>query len=180
MELKLQWEGAHLAAFKRTDKALFRALSKSGGDAIRSARVESSRSIRARKRFKVARVNKALRLTFPKGVRQIDGLVWRMDVKGGLVPVADFPHKQTRGGVSVIINTGKRVLIKGAFEATMRSGHVGVFMRKGQGRLPIKELFTTKVVDVFQDKGFVPSVWAKAQATFASSFARLLPLELKK
>jgi hypothetical protein len=50
------------------------------------------------------------------------------------------PHSQTRKGVSVEVNRGKRTLVQGAFLAMMRSGHVGIFRRRGKARLPIEEL----------------------------------------
>ena len=34
-------------------------------------------------------------------------------------------------------------IFEGAFVATMKSGHKGVFKRKGKERLPIKELYIT-------------------------------------
>ena len=142
-------------------------------------RVESSRGVRAKKRMKVAAVNKALPLTFP-GSKDISRLAWRMDVSGALVPVSAFPHRQTRKGVSVAINVGKRVLIRSAFVATLRSGHEGVFLRKGKARLPIKEAFTTRVSDVFNDGGFIMLVQSRTRTTFRTAFERLLPLELGK
>lgn len=179
--LTLEWDRSLVAKFgPRATKGLQRALSRAGSDAIRAIRVESNRYARARKRFKVARVNAALPLTFPRGAKSIEDLVWTMRVRGEVVPVASFPHRQTRQGVRVEINTGKTVLIRSAFLATMRSGHKGVFRRAGKARLPINELFTTRISDVFKDAGMVPSTLARGQAVFAATFARLLPVELAK
>ncbi len=194
MTLTLEWNSRDIEIWKGPVRsAVARALKKAGGDAIRAMRVESSRTIRERKRFKVRTVNTALVLDFPRG-NNIDQLEWKMRVRGQIVPVVDFPHRQigsriigrkgrkerASGGVRVEINRGRPVLIRSAFVATMRSGHTGVFLRKGAARLPIRELFTTRVSDVFGDTGMVPNVQARTQDVFKSAFARLLPLELAK
>lgn len=180
--LILQWDRSQVSKFREAglERALTRAVSRAGGDAIRAGRVASSRSVRERKRMKLGRVNAALVLTFPKGMKHIDDLVWQMRASGAPVPVSEYPFRQTKRGVSVAINRGRRVLLSGAFVATMRSGHVGVFRRRGAKRLPIDETFTTRVSDVLRDTGLMPRLQARAQEVFTSSFARLLPLELAK
>jgi hypothetical protein len=179
--IEFVWDSRDLEVWRggKVESALAAALSKAGGDAIRSTAAESNRMVRRWKRMKVAALKKALPLTFP-GTKEIARLAWRMDVSGALVPVSAYPLRQTRKGISVAINTGARSFIRSAFVATMRSGHRGVFLRDGKGRLPIKEAFTTRVSDVFRDEGFIPAVHAKAAKTFASSFARLMPLEVAK
>ena len=174
-----EWDSRDLQVWRKrsVESALARALAKSGGDAVRAMKAESSRQVRAKKKFKVALVNKSLPVTYPTS-KEISRLAWRMDVSGALVPVAAFPHRQTRRGVSVAINVGARKTIKSAFIATMRSGHEGVFMRRGKKRLPIKEAFTTRVSDVFMNSGFIPLIQLKAQGVFAKAFERLLPVEL--
>jgi hypothetical protein len=148
--LKLEWDQRDLKFFreKGLEKALERALKKAGSNAIRDMQAASTREVRRRKRFKIARVKKSLALTYPKGTK-INSLVWRMDVRGTVVPVASMQYRQTKKGVSVAINQGRRKLIKGAFEARMKSGHVGIFTRafRGAPRLPIREAFTTKISD---------------------------------
>lgn len=182
-ELSFTWDSRDLAVWRTAgvEKALARAVSKAGGDAIRFMKVGSSRLLRQRKRFRVSRVNKALPLTFPRG-KAIEDLEWRMDVSGAAVPIVDFPHSQNRRGVSVAVNKGGRKLLGSAFVATMRSGHRGVFERafRGAPRLPIQEVFSSRVSDVFHDRDFVPFVQAGAQVRFSSAFERLFALELKK
>jgi hypothetical protein len=187
--IEFTWDSRDLQVWRGPSKvwwAVAVAMTRAGGDAARAMKAEASRGVRSKKRMKVAMVNKSLPLTFPTS-KEISRLAWRMDVSGALVPVYALPHRQTRKGVTVEINVGKRTLIKGAFLATMKSGHRGVFMRTGEfGRRgnpkleKIKEAFTTKVSDVFRDAGFIPAVQAKAQARFTSAFARLLPMELDK
>jgi hypothetical protein len=53
-------------------------------------------------------------------------------------------------GVSVVVKRGNRKKIAGAFIATMKSGHVGVFWRKGKktGRLPVEELYSQSTISI--------------------------------
>ncbi len=181
MEMTFSWDSRETAIFRdrKIERALFNALSKSGNDAIRAMQAAAGRSVRQRKRLKVKFVKESLPLIFARG-KTIDTLEWKMKVSGRAIPVSAYPHRQGKRGVTVAINTGARKLIKHAFTATMRSGHKGVFLREGKARLPIRELFTTRVSDVFADNGMIPAVMARTQKVFGESFARLLPLELAK
>lgn len=180
--LTLSWDSRDLEVLRggRIEGALLRALRKAGGDAARALQVGTGKLVRQRKALKVARVKRGLPLHFPRNKAGISDLEWRMDVSGELVPLAEYPHRQTKRGVMVSVNVGARKLVKSAFVARMRSGHVGVFRRRGEKRLPIDEGFSTRLSDVVQDSGFIPFVQAGAQARFESAFKRLLPLELGK
>lgn len=170
------------------------ATSKAGGDAIRAMKAESSRKIRERKAVKATSLTKALCIIYPSNP---EVKLWRLAVPSQAMPVVMYPTRQTKRGVSVLVNAGNRVLIPHAFIATMRSGHVGVFRRVGQAtrspiqrtgrrasryagtkRQPIKELYTTRVVDVFHDAGFIMDVLTRGEEVFRSTFNRVLPLEL--
>lgn len=199
-ELSISWDTERLGAFRGQgiEKAIARALMKSGRDGLRQLKSASSKSVRFRKRIKVSRVNKAMTFGFPTS-KEIPNMEWRLNVTGEPIPLVDFPHSQTRRGISVAVNAGKRVLIKSAFEATMKSGHTGIFQRLASGlngpltkkqsrskdrflvgRLPIKELFSTRITDVFHDEGMIPAVMGSAMKTFNETFDRVLPLEIAK
>ena len=187
LTLKLRWDGRGLDVFDggKLEAALARAISKAGGDAARYLRTGSSRLVRQRKRIKAGRLQRGLVLRFPSRGAGLADLAWRMDVSSEAFPAIDYPVRQTKRGVRIQVNVGSSKLIKGAFIARMKSGHRGVFTRERVGgarvrRLPIKEAFSSRIVDVFQDAGFVPFVQAGAQARFESSLKRLLPLELGK
>ncbi len=182
VSLALQWDQSMLRPLQAQglEKALTRAMSKAGGDAIRAMRAESNRAIRARKRMRAGVVSRGLVLRMPRGARHIDDLVWKISVSGAPVPLGAYPSRQVKKGVSVAVNKGKRSILVGAFIATMKSGHQGIFRRKGKGRLPIEELFSTRISDVFNDTGMLPAVFARGNAVFGSSFKRLLPLEIEK
>ncbi len=190
LELRFDSRDLEIWRDRKVEAAVTRAVAKAGSDAIRAIRIDSSREVRAKKRLKLGQVNKSLVVFYPTNRRELSSLVWRMDVSGKPIPVIDYPGarkilttKKRGGGVGVTINQGgQRKVIRSAFVAVMKSGHKGVFRRttKGGPRLPIKELYTTKVSDVFKDSGFVPSIYARAQVVFGGSVERNLKIELDK
>lgn len=156
------------------NKMLLRAARRAGSSAIRAARTQASREVRARKSLKASKVNKALRIRMPSGPQTLDSLEWRLVIDGRPLPVSAYPYRQTSRGVSVRVNKGSSKLIKSAFVATMKSGHTGVFRREGKDRLKIKELFTTRVTDLFTEPGPVSRITERAGTVFGSTFARNL------
>jgi hypothetical protein len=83
------------------------------------------------------------------------------------VPLYLYAARQVRDGVSVLVRRSRgREVIKGAFIATMKSGHVGVFKRAPDARhriamkdgkrrwtaLPIQEQYGPTVVGVLANK----------------------------
>lgn len=174
------WDPRHLEIWRKkvVESVMAKVTARAGNDGIRTLQIESTRKIRGRKRFKVGRVKRGLPLVFPTS-KEIAKLEWKMDVSGAIVPLAAFPHRQTKKGVAVAVNIGQRKTIRSAFIATMKSGHEGIFLRK-KGTRKIKEAFTTRISDVFDDHGFIPAVQAKAQTKFAATFDRLMALELAR
>lgn len=80
-------------------------------------------------------------------------------------------HAKYRLGVTGLVK-GQRQLIPGAFMATMRSGKEGVWERKGDARLPIRQLFSSDVQDMIRSQtGFLPKVTRYAEETFDKNFA---------
>jgi hypothetical protein len=76
---------------------------------------------------------------------------------GRPIPLIQFSARETRAGVSVSVKNGRK-LIKGAFIATMPTGHTGVFIRVGKQHkkingkwhgLPIKELYGPSIPAAF-------------------------------
>jgi hypothetical protein len=175
-----QWDSTQLA-FLRTalsDRAIARALHKAGATGLRDMRSEASKRIRQRKRIKAAIIRRALVMRRPRG-QGLDG-EWALDVRGDRVPLAAYPHRQTKRGVSVEVNRGKRSTVTSSFIATMRSGHRGVFVRRGTARLPIRELFGSRPADALLHAGEADAVLRRGQDSFMRTFHRLLPLELAK
>ena len=71
-----------------------------------------------------------------------------MNVSGAHVPLIAMGARQTKRGVTVRkYKTGGRILLKGAFIKTMpKSGHIGVFRRVNESRLPIQEQFGPSLI----------------------------------
>lgn len=59
---------------------------------------------------------------------------------GKAIGLIHFRARQTRAGVMATVG-GKRRLFKGAFISTMPGGHIGVFRRRTDKRLPIREMW---------------------------------------
>lgn len=162
-------------------RATTRAANKAGGDAIRKVRIESSRIIRAKKRLKLKVINRGLPTSRSGSARRLDSLEWRMKVSNEPVPMAAYPSRRTKKGLSVEINVGKRKVIKSAFLAKMRTGYKGAFKRKeGAGRLPIKQLFSSTLAQTFSDDDVERKITVYARSTFMAAYARLWPMELAK
>jgi len=181
ISLEAKWDRSQIG-YLETGKlkgALARALRKAGATALRDMRSEASKRIRARKRIKSRYITRALTLRRAKG-SDIAGMEWAIDVSGAPVPLVAYPARQTRKGVSVEVNRGKRTLVKGSFIATMQSGHRGVFRRTGKSRLPIRELLGSRPVDALLHQGEAQAVADRGGRSFGDTFVRVLPLEIDK
>lgn len=158
--------------------ALKRALRKAGATAQRDMRSEASKRIRTRKRIKSSVISRAMTLRRTGG--DVSDMSWSLDVSGEAVPLIAYPNRQTKRGVSVEVNRGKRTLVKGSFVATMKSGHKGIFRRRGSARLPIEELRGSRPVDALLHAGEAQGVADRGGKSFADTFSRVLPLEIGK
>lgn len=100
----------------------------------------------------------------------------RLEASGKRIPLIDFGAKgpePSRGrGKGVRARTPQSRTYPRAFIATMRSGHRGVFQRKGKTRLPIVELHGPSlpfVFDKYRNEGiakFEESVMKNLQSEF--------------
>ena len=179
--ISVKWDRSQIGALETGPMkgALKRALRKAGATALRDMRSEASKRIRARKKIKTSYIRRAMTLQRSKGGDVSDFMV-ALNVSGEPVPLVAYPHRQTKKGVSVEVNRGKRTLVKGSFKATMKSGHKGVFRRRGERRLPIDELRGSRPVDALLHKGESEAVAARGGKSFEATFQRVLPLEIGK
>ena len=179
--ISIKWDRSQIAVLETgpLKAAVKRALRKAGATALRDMKSEASKRIRQRKRIKIRYIQQALSLRRPSG-GDISNMQWALDVDGKPVPLVAYPYRQTKKGVSVEVNRGKRTLVKGSFVATMKSGHVGVFKRRGKARLPIQELRGSRPVDALLHAGEADAVAARGGESFGATFARVLPLEIGK
>jgi hypothetical protein len=78
----------------------------------------------------------------------------KLVIRGRKMPIILFGAKQKAKGTTVRIKkAGGRKLIQSAFIATMKSGKIQVWLRKGKSRLPIRQLFTVSPPKMFEKEG---------------------------
>lgn len=181
-ELIVTWDPKTLASLKAktVDRAVFQALKKAGGDALRALRAEAKRRMRERIRIRAGYLaNAAFPLRFARG-RTVAELAWTMKVSGRAVPLGEYPRRATKKGVSVEVQRGKRALIRGAFLARARTGRQSVFLRPSRLRYPMGHRLGLSVADAMADGQIPAAALERAGSVFSSAFHRLLPLELGK
>jgi hypothetical protein len=75
-------------------------------------------------------------------------------ISGKKMPLILFGARQRAKGTTVRVKkTAGRKLIRSAFIATMKSGKIQVWMRKGKSRLPIRQMFTVSPPKMFEKEG---------------------------
>ena len=188
MRVDIKFDPGELRAIRRALSSGIgrKSLRRAGSTALRDGAVESNRRIRRRKKLKVRIVRRALTLRRPG--RTGPRMEWAIDVRGTPVKLQEYaPRKRMirtgrgkRRGVSVEVNVGKRTIPKGAFTATLRSGHTGVFRRLGRSRLPIRELLGSRPADALLHHGEAEGVQARMQSSFVKTFRRNFDAELAK
>lgn len=179
--LDINAHGRALTALKpaKVKRALVRTVRKAGSTALRDMRSETSKRVRKRKRLKVRAVRSAIRIKRPKGT-DLEALVFVLDISDQHQRVADYPHRQTKKGVSAAINKGSRSLLAGAFIRTVGSGHRGVFRRRGADRLPIDEQLASRVIDAVSHPGEIEGIQLRGQTSMRATMDRVFPMELDK
>jgi hypothetical protein len=120
---------------KRAQTATMRALNR----ALTTGHAEIARLIAKDMGLKVGDVKAALRSTKATKTR----LEIRLAASAKRIPLIKFTARQTNSGVSYNVGAGGggRKKLAHGFIATMPTGHVGVFTRKTNKRLPIDEKF---------------------------------------
>ena len=158
-------------------KAIPRALNKTAT----TARAEAAREIKAAGYgLKIAAIKKSITIVKATGA-ELRAIV---RASGKPTPLIEYEARQTRAGVTVAVLRGRK-LIKGAFIATMPTGHRGVFVRQGMTRkrvmrngrltssgLPIRELYGPSVPQAFAN--------TVVQAALASAIRERFPIALRQ
>lgn len=165
---------ARFAVLRRgvEDAATVSALNRTGT----TVRAAASREIRNEYKLSAASVREQLKVI--RASRS--NLEVRVRATGRRIGLIDFNARQTRQGVTVQIKTGGgRKLIRSAFLATMKSGHLGVFSRgryaggkfvPGRSRLPITELTSLSLPKAFSNQKVMKQLVTLATETFIKNF----------
>lgn len=148
-------------------KAVVRAMNRT----IDQVKTEGSKQMRARYGFKASTVKDTMITYKANGTR----LQATLRSRGRRTRLIDMSARQTAKGVSVKIGKTRK-LIKGAFIATMKSGHIGVFIREpgtevGKRGKPIikrkfKELYTIAIPEALGSADIMSALKAKAADVF--------------
>jgi hypothetical protein len=170
----------------KASKAIESAAKRAGASATRKVKAEVSRQIRARKAVMVRQVHDGIAVTSSGTGAETS---WRVRVKGGAMQIGKLKHKQTKSGVKFQESKGVWSELKGAFVATMKTGHSGVFYRaksthrkkyknkhgkRQTSELGIREQSTANMGTVFQDTSAVNAVLSAGEVEFVSTYLRLM------
>jgi hypothetical protein len=184
--LEFTWDSRDLAVFRggKVDGALARSLRLAGNQAARYLQRGELQLVLARKNLARDIVAEDQKLHLPNRKQAIRDFVWTLFIKGKPVPAARFPyldtrHTRSRNGVLVRFGTGGTQRLEGAFEATMRSGHTGIFRRTGKKSLPIEEVFSSRLPKNFGDD-VMTTLGDKTYRKLEASYTRGLDRELAK
>lgn len=170
---------ADILTVKGWRKASSRAMRKAGISGQRAMRAEAIRRIRAAKALKAKVVRKAMSKS-RVSTSVVNRMQWVISLDGRPVPLIEYKARQTKKGVTVQVNQGKRTRIDHAFITTMKSGKKGVFVRRGKARLPIRELLGSRPVDALLHDGEAEAVAERGGDVARAAFVRLLPFEVER
>lgn len=169
--VRVDSEGVRRALAGLSEATSRTAIIRSLNRAVDAGKTEAVRVTRDELALKAASVREAIRIR--KGSTSLLSAAIIIDPKP--VPLIDYSARQTQKGVTVRVKkSGGRGLVRGAFIATMRSGHTGVFSRTSKTgvvskRLPIRELFSTSVRQFFKRASAVKRVTTRAAEAFTST-----------
>jgi hypothetical protein len=183
MSVSIEGDNAVIADLGNMPEITTRAMVRAMNRAMASARTVMVRAVAADTGLTATAVRSAMTLreaTFDRPEARLATTMKR-------IPLIDFrargpePSRGKGRGVSYRLPHG-RGRHPNAFIATMKSGHRGVFVRRGKGRLPIQELFGPSLGHVFAK--YRPQGMQKLQEAFDSNFDHELQFakerELKK
>jgi len=169
---KRQWRDVQ-RTLRHIPRGLPKAVSRAVNKTATTARSRIVKGIFAEIRMKQTDIRKALSLR--KATYRVFEAMIR--VGGKRIPLIKFSARQVRRGVSYGMRRSEgRQTIPGAFVATMPSGHVGVFKRRGKVRKPIKERFGPSPMAVFDR---TPGLWSKMRTDTSVLLARNLDTQVR-
>lgn len=160
------------------DRMVVRALNRTA----RGARTEASRAIRERYIVKARDVSNALKFRYARRGRHQAVLQF----SGRSIPLAKFQVRSRavrriyRQAHARVLRGGAYKPITGGFLATMRSGHKGVFVREGSGRLPIRERFGPSIPQMMSHEASMARVRKRINEDFDKNLTQQYNYEMGK
>lgn len=180
LKIDIKFSKKELEAIK--GKAIKKKFEKSSKRAARKSlavmKSDASKRVREIKRIKAKAVKKAI-VPVPNTGRSLEDMNWGIRLKGDTFRVSDYPYRATKKGISVRINKGQLSKIPGAFVATMRNGHRGVFVRSTVKSLPISEPIASRPVDALLKDGEADGVAEAGRVAYFRELDRLLDVDFE-
>lgn len=149
--IEFEWDSRELAVFQggEVDKAIARAMRLGGNQAFKVLQEGTTDLVLRKKRLPRKAIEEDQRVSKPRRSAELRDMAWELFIQGKPVPVSRFPYIDTRAtsrtGVAVRFRAGGTERLAHAFEATMKSGHVGIFRRERKTSLPIAEVFSYRL-----------------------------------
>ena len=185
-KFKASFDKRELAAIsgKNIRKGMSRAMVRAKATSLRTMKSETKKRVRRRKAIKVKDVDKSLKVEDNKQ-RDIKDMAWGIRISGRPRTLMQYsPRPIKKGGISVMVNRGKRTKLPHAFiAATNRRGQVGqmgIFQRKNPFTRKIRMLLGSRPVDAMLHKGEADGVREAGRKAFIKTAQRNLKLELDK
>lgn len=180
MVMTVKIDDRDMRRFMRTMPATSnRSISRALNKAIAQTRTKAAREVSDKRNIKVGRAKQDMRISRASPGRQ-DAAI---NASGNPIPVIDVKgaKRQTKRGVTAKLEAkGKPHLFKGAFIATMASGHTGVFRRTGNKSLPIFEHTLPSVASTMVQGELEQKLREFAAPIYETELIRLLNLEMSK
>ncbi|MBW1712587.1 MAG: phage tail protein [Deltaproteobacteria bacterium] len=156
-------------------------------DTAKKTRTEVRKAVRTRYNVKAGRLNKALSTVKAKPQSLEAKVVARSQVIGLIHfgarpsrPAAEGARRPKKGVSFTVTRQAGRSMIPGSFVARMKSGHLGVYVRKGRARLPIQEKFGPAVPSMVGHEDVISQVAPRIDAILEANVRRRLNLALVK
>jgi hypothetical protein len=156
--------------------ALDRAVALALVDTAKSANVRAASAIAKHTGLKVAKV-KPLLFYDPVRVGEYETFL-RSSRKR--IPLIDFGARQMNPGARAAKPWGRAQVFQSTFIATMRSGHRGVFRRRGTSRLPIREMMGPSIHSTFAQPDVQSLVGAAIRERLPVLLARRIKAEQRR
>ena len=150
--------------------------------AVNGVRTDGGKLIREDYNVKAGVIHKSFRVQRAGG----GALKGAAIASGSRIPLLAFgarPAKpggrRPKKGVSVKVKSTRKT-VRGSFVAGMKSGHVGVFMREGKARFPIREKFSYAVPEMLNRPEKVKTIEANAVRRFDKNLAHEIDYAFRK
>lgn len=180
MALSIRIDDKQMRRFVRDmPKAGKRTVARSLNKAITMTRTRAAREVSTKRNILIGRAKKDMRIQKASPARPVAAIhasgqpIGVIEVKGA--------KRQTKRGVTAKIEAkAKPHLFKGAFIATTKSGHTGVFTRSSDKRLPIIEQKLPSVSSTMVQDEVEKRLRTFAVPVYEKELIRLLNLEMKR